>query len=63
MERKIDEFILDLYTKIVALQKEIEPYEYDDQTRRANRDKINLLSMQIEIYRKVIKRLQEISGR
>lgn len=63
MERKIDEFILELYTKIVAFEKEKEPYEYDEQTRRANGNKISCLNTQINLCREVVKRLQEISGK
>lgn len=57
----VDEVIRDLYSDIVTYQKEMQPYDYDDQTRRSNREELRVLDAKIEVCRSVIKRLQALS--
>lgn len=57
----VDALIRDLYSDIVTYQNEMKPYDYDDQTRRTNREELRVLDAKIEICRNVIKRLQALS--
>lgn len=60
-QSKLDEVIRDLYNDIVEYQKELLSYNYDDQTRRSNREELRILGAKIEVCRNTIKRLQGIS--
>lgn len=60
MERKINELISELYTKVLALKKEKEAYGYDEITRMAHKNEIGCLDAQIDLCREVIKSLKGI---
>lgn len=59
----IEEVIATLYAEIVSYQKKAAKYDYDDQTRRANREELRVLDAKISVCKKVIKLLQTMEDK